>query len=83
MQYDDEEDTGGVPEPPVLDSWKRRRNVIYMTLVFCASAVIYLLVMGEDTRLNETIANGLILLASSTILYYVAGSVVDDYKRRR
>lgn len=66
-----------------LDSWKLRRRVIFITLLFCAASVAYLLVLGEDTRLNETIANGLILLASSTIFYYVAGSVYEDSRRSR
>ena len=59
-------------------SWKIRRRVITATLAFCAAGVAYLIAAGEDTRLNETIASGLILLAGSTVGSYVFGAAWDD-----
>ena len=44
-------------------SWKLRRRVIFGTLGFCAVVVLFLTFRGEDTRLHETIASGLIFLA--------------------
>lgn len=65
-----------------LDSWAYRRTVIFLTLLFCACGIGYLIGFGQDTKLNETIANGLILLASSVILYYVAGSSYEDVRKK-
>ena len=59
-------------------SWKIRRRIILATLTFCASGVGYLIGWGADTRLNETLANGLLLLAGSTIGSYVFGAAWDD-----
>ena len=36
--------------------WQFRRTVIVMSLIFCATIITFLLLYGEDTRLNETIA---------------------------
>lgn len=59
-------------------SWKIRRRVIVATLIFCGVVVGWLAVAGEDTRLAETIATGLILLAASVIGSYVFGATWDD-----
>jgi amino acid transporter len=59
-------------------SWKVRRAIIFLTLIFCAFWIGYLVVAGEDSRLHETIAQGLLLLAASTIGSYVFGAVFDD-----
>jgi hypothetical protein len=59
-------------------SWRIRRMIIFATLIFCAFWIGFLVMDGEDTRLNETIAQGLLLLAASTIGSYVFGAVFDD-----
>lgn len=59
-------------------SWKIRRRVIWGTLVFCAVTVGWLAVAGEDTELNRTIANALILLGGAVISSYVFGAAWDD-----
>lgn len=59
-------------------SWKIRRRVIWSTLAFCALMVGWLGLMGEDTALNQSIANGLILLAGGVIGSYVFGAAWDD-----
>lgn len=58
--------------------WKKRRTVIYLTLIFCACCITYLMVLGKDNELNNTIANGLLFLASSVIIAYVGGSAYED-----
>lgn len=58
--------------------WKNRRRVIFGTLTFCAFGITYLGAWGEDTRVNETIAIGLLLLAAAVIGSYVFGAVWDD-----
>lgn len=59
-------------------SWKIRRRVIASTLAFCAATIGWLVIVGESTPLNETIANGLILLAGGVIGSYVFGAAWDD-----
>ncbi len=58
--------------------WTIRRRIIHATLVFSACVLIYLIGWGGDTRLNETIATGLIALSGMTIGSYVFGAVWDD-----
>lgn len=64
-----------VPEGP---SWKVRRRIIVATLVFCAGEIIYLTGWGKDHELSRTIANGILLLAGSTIGSYIFGAVWDS-----
>ncbi len=58
--------------------WTLRRRIVHSTLIFTGGALVYLLGWGADTRLNETIATGLIALAAATIGSYVFGAVWDD-----
>ena len=58
--------------------WKIRRRIVNLTLAFCAVGIAYLIFYGNDTRLHETIANGLMVLAGSTIGSYIFGSTWDD-----
>ena len=60
--------------------WRKRRTVIYLTLIFCAFSITYLMIYGDDNELNNTIANGLIFLASSVVIAYVGGSAYEDTK---
>lgn len=62
-------------------NWKNRRRTIFATLLYCAGAVTYLIVRGEDTGLNQDIASGLILLAASVVGSYVFGAVWDDSRK--
>lgn len=55
-----------------------RRRIIIGTLLFCAGEIMWLTFSAPDTRLAETIANGLIILAGSVIGAYVFGAVWDD-----
>jgi hypothetical protein len=59
-------------------SWRIRRTVIVATLIFCAVEIAYLTIWGKDTRLSETIANGLVILAGSVIGAYIFGAAWDD-----
>lgn len=59
-------------------SWKIRRRIIVGTLLFCAGEIVYLTVWADSTSLAETIANGVLILAGSTIGSYVFGAVWED-----
>lgn len=63
-------------------SWKIRRRIVNATLLFCAGIVLYLVFYGKDTELNQTIANGLIFLAGSTIGAYLFGATWDQKHKR-
>lgn len=58
--------------------WQFRRTVVVMSLIFCATVITFLVLYGEDTRLNETIAMGTFILAGSVIGSSVFGAVWDD-----
>lgn len=58
--------------------WKNRRRVIFGTLIFCAGVIAYLAAWGADTRVNEAIAMGVLILVASIIGSYVFGAVWDD-----
>lgn len=66
------------PSPSSKSDWKIRRRIIFLTLAFCLFEVIYLTVFAESTELNETLANGTLILAGSVIGSYVFGAVWDD-----
>lgn len=58
--------------------WKNRRRVIFGSLLYIAGLNAYLAALGEDTRVNETLAAGSLLLAAAIIGSYVFGAVWDD-----
>lgn len=62
--------------------WRVRRRIIIGILLFCGLTVGYMVLKGEDTELNRTIASSLILLAGSTVGSYVFGAVWDDKNRK-
>lgn len=59
-----------------------RRRIINVTLALCAGEIIWLTGWGADTRLNETIAQGVLLLAGSVIGAYVFGAAWEDIRGR-
>ena len=67
----------------VNDDWKIRRRIVVGTLLFCAAILARLVVGGDDTELNQSIANGVVLLAGSVISGYVFGAVLDDNNKRK
>lgn len=59
-------------------SWLWRRWAVFSTLAVCDAVILYLMVYGADTRLNEDIANGVILLLGAIVNGYVFGGIWDD-----
>jgi len=66
----------------LVDGWPIRRRVMFLSLLFCAGNVQYLLIFGEDTSLNKEIATTLLWAAAAIIGSYVFGAVWDDMNRR-
>jgi hypothetical protein len=63
-------------------NWDKRRRVIYLSLLFCAGNVQYLIVWGSDTALHQQVALALIALAVSVIGSYCFAAVWDDNNKR-
>ena len=63
-----------VGRPP----WAVRRRIIYLTLIFCAGLVIYVVGFGDDNELNRTALTCAFMLAFSVIGAFVFGAVWDD-----
>ncbi len=59
-------------------SWLWRRWAVFSSLAVCDLGIIYLMIFGADTRLNQDIANGLILLIGAIVNGYVFGGIWDD-----
>ena len=68
------------PTPP--GSWKFRRRIIHFTLIYCALLVPGLTVWRPDAPLVAQVVMGLIGLATTVIVAYVAGAVIDDRNAR-
>jgi len=69
-----------MPENNHANLWIIRRRIVSLVLIFCAGVIVYLLLRGNDIRLHETIANGVFLLAGSTIGSYLFGKAWSDIK---
>lgn len=63
-------------------SWFWRRLVLFCTLIFSAGMLTYLAGWGRDTKLNEAIATGILLLDSVLIPGYFGFATLDDRSRR-
>ncbi|MDF2114781.1 hypothetical protein PY365_04295 [Roseiarcaceae bacterium H3SJ34-1] len=63
-------------------NWDKRRPVIYLSLLFCAGNVQYLIVWGADTALHQQIALALIAFAVSVVGSYCFAAVWDDKSKR-
>lgn len=59
-------------------SWLWRRWAVFSSLAVSDIAILYLMVFGADTRLNQDIANGVILLIGAIVNGYVFGGIWDD-----
>ena len=71
-----------VEDPAWNPSWKKRQRVIFGTLLFCAAVVLYITFENTGSRLHESIANSLIMLAGTVVGSYVFGAVWQDVKLR-
>lgn len=59
-------------------TWRVRRRLVVLTLLYCAAMVAYIVVWGRPIPLSEAVASALILLAGSTLSSYLFGVVWDD-----
>ena len=59
-------------------SWKNRRKVIFVTLLFCGASVAYMMIADTGSSLHEALTGQLVLLAGSVIASYVFGAAWQD-----
>ena len=64
------------------DNWKRRRKVMFLALIYIAVVVLWIVVDGADTALNQQVAIALIAAGTAIIGSYVFGAVWDDNNKR-
>lgn len=60
--------------------WENRRRVLFATLTFCASVILYILLAGEDTRINETIVSYAFMTGGACVASYVFGAAWENIK---
>lgn len=59
-------------------SWTRRWLIIRITLIWCAIAASYVIVLGPDDSLRETALIAIASLAGSVVCGYLGFAVYDD-----
>lgn len=59
-------------------SWKIRRSIILITLLFCAAIIIKIIWSGADTTTAQVALYGSFGLAGTVIGSYIFGAVWDD-----
>jgi hypothetical protein len=70
-------------DPEFRPKWENRRRTIFATLFFCAGLVVYIMLRGDDTKLNETIVQFAFITAGGIIGAYVFGAAWEDVTRLR
>jgi len=68
------------PTPP--GSWRFRRRIIHWVLIYCAVAVPGLMIWRPDAPLVAQVVMALIGLATTVVVTYVIGAVIDDKNAR-
>lgn len=63
--------------------WKNRRLVIFLSLLFSAAVIVYVMVWGEDTRVNETIIQFAFIFGGAIIGAYVFNATWEDVTKLR
>lgn len=63
-------------------TWTVRRRIIISTLLLCAAAIFYIMLWGDDTRVNEAIILGSFGTITMVIGSYVFGAVWSDNTSR-
>lgn len=69
--------------PQKIDNWKYRRRVVFGSLVYIATMVVYIVWRGADSSLYRDISVALIGAGVAIIGSYVFGAVWDDRDIRR
>lgn len=65
------------------DNWAIRRRIVFVSLIYIALLVVYIIWRGTDTSLYQQVAVALIGAAVAIIGSYVFGAVWDDRSKRK
>lgn len=63
----------GEPQGPYQPSWRNRRMVVRLTLIYCGAMLPAIIFYGPDTRTAETGVWGLCGVAVFLLAYYLIG----------
>lgn len=64
-------------------SWKLRRRAVFGSLIFSATIILYIILFGQDTSVNETAVISAFGLMGAIIASYIGGAVWDDYNMKK
>ena len=64
------------------DNWRRRRKVIYASLMFLAACIAYLVFLAPDDELRRSLPLPLLGTFASIILGYAGFATLDDSNKR-
>jgi hypothetical protein len=59
-------------------SWRIRRRIIHLTLLFCAFCISWVLIVQDDRSVLEIVVMSAFALAATVIGSYIFGAVWDD-----
>jgi hypothetical protein len=65
------------------DNWQFRRVVVFLSLLFSAGIILWIVISGTDSTLYREIAVAMIAADVAIIGSYVFGAVWDDKSKRR
>jgi len=60
-----------------------RRRAVFGTLIFCAAIISYVVFIGNEKAVYDTVAFSAFGLMGAIIASYIGGAVWDDYNMRR
>jgi hypothetical protein len=63
-------------------SWKYRRRVVFVALIFIAAMLVYLVERRPEAAISMSLVNLLVPAAVGIIWAYVFGAVIDDKNAR-
>lgn len=72
-----------IPDVMPLGSWKYRRLVVFISLIFIAAFLVYLVERRPDNAVTLTLAPALVGGALGIIMTYVFGANADDKNARQ
>lgn len=82
----EDSDRGSPPAPPPqpnMGSWRIRRKFMAVTMVFCASVIVYVLFEDMRSRVAETSVQMAFGTLATLVTGYVLGATWDDHNARR
>lgn len=68
----------GRKHPAGRGNWSVRRRFMFIVSLFCAYCITYVMLKGQDSRVNETIVTWAFLCLGAIVGSYVFGAAWQD-----